>query len=96
MPLATKFWPYRPQRPPTVVGVYELGRANHVLYVGSGKIRARLRQHNTDSEKHFQQYRCHVTKDRRRAVQIERQQLKSFGTTAEELPKYNKEMPFPP
>ena len=96
MPLPTRFWPYRPHRPPDVVGVYELGRANHVLYVGAGIIRARVRAHARDDEMNFQQYRCVITNDRRRARQIERKMIFAYGKTDRELPPYNNEIPYPP
>jgi hypothetical protein len=96
MPLATRFWPYRPHRPPDLIGVYELGRANHVLYVGSGVIYARLRAHARNPDMQFQQYRCVVTSDRRRARQIERRELLSTKSRKGEMPIYNKEIPNPP
>jgi hypothetical protein len=96
MPLPTRFWPYQSARPPDLVGCYELGRGGYVLYVGSGRIRERVQCHARDQDKHFQQYRCLITNDRRRAKQIERQQLLTFGSTQDELPLYNSEIPHPP
>lgn len=95
MPLETRFWPYRPTRPPDVVGVYELGRAGHVLYVGAGRIRDRLQCHHRDDKKQFQQYRCVVTNDSRRAQQLERGALLVFKSRHGRLPKYNSEIPYP-
>lgn len=94
MPLETCWWAYRPSRPPRVVGVYELGRGNHTLYVGSGVIAHRLQAHANDDTKQFQQYRCLRTSDRRRAVTIERRELFAFQDTHGRLPKYNVEIPY--
>lgn len=94
MPLATRWRTYRPLRPPDVVGVYELGRGNHILYVGSGIIGQRLRQHLNNKKKEFQQYRCLTTRDRRRAVTIERREILAFRDTHDRLPKYNAEIPY--
>lgn len=79
-----------------MIGVYELGRADHVLYIGSGRICDRLRSHERCEEKHFHQYRCLVTNDRRRAIQIERRELHRFEQSNERLPLYNEEVPYPP
>lgn len=89
MPLSTRWYTFRPDRPPETVGVYELGRGNHVLYIGSGCIRSRLLAHSRTPEKQFQQYRCIQTYDRRRARQIERREQRTYLARHGALPRYN-------
>jgi hypothetical protein len=92
MPLATRFYSYEPARPPEKVGCYELAWTDTVVYIGMGKIAARLQAHHRDSEKTWHRYRCRVTSDRRRARQIEKRELKLFLERYNRLPKYNKQM----
>lgn len=96
MPLSTRFWSYQAERPPDQVGVYELCWADNITYIGSGKIQSRLRDHARDNEKHFHRYRCCITNDRRRAIQIERRELYEFKQQNNRLPAYNSEIPYPP
>jgi hypothetical protein len=90
VPLQTRFHRYEPDRPPTVVGVYELAWGDyHVVYIGSGSIRRRLRCHRRDDEKRFHSYRCIRVCDRRRARQIERREQRAFRDRNGRLPAYN-------
>jgi hypothetical protein len=90
MPLATRFWPYRPHRPPDAVGVYELGWQNGlIVYIGYGVVRDRVQSHNRDDKKRFSVYRCIITNDRRKARRIEMREQKIFRTRYGRLPTYN-------
>lgn len=89
MALSTPFVPYRPSKPPAVVGVYELGWSGAVVYVGMGSIRPRIRAHDRDPDKTFNQYRCLITNCRREARRIERRELERFRRRHGRLPKYN-------
>ncbi|WP_436907772.1 DUF7508 domain-containing protein [Halosimplex marinum] len=90
MPLQTRFHRFRPDRPSSVIGVYELAWGDDaIVYIGSGVIRDRLRTHARDPSKHFHSYRCIVTNDRRRARQIERREQRKFRDRKDRLPKYN-------
>jgi hypothetical protein len=89
MPLPTRFYPYRPERPPDAVGVYELAWGSTVVYIGMGKIARRLRAHNRDETKTWHRYRCLVINDRRRSGQIERRELRQFRREHGRLPRYN-------
>jgi hypothetical protein len=89
MPLQARFYPYEPGRPPDCVGCYELAWGTNIVYIGMGKIGRRLRVHRRDEEKSWNQYRCIVTNDRRRARQIERRELRKFRDRHDRLPKYN-------
>jgi len=90
MPLQTRFHKFDPERPPDVIGVYELAWAdNAIIYIGSGVIRNRICTHARDTSKFFHSYRCLVTHDRRRARQIERREQRKFRDRKDRLPKYN-------
>ncbi len=99
MPLQTRWYTFRPHRPPEVVGVYELGRGaptesgTAILYIGQGKIRDRLLAHARDDEKPaWQRYRAVRVCDRRRARQIERRELRRFRERHSRLPLYNHQL----
>jgi hypothetical protein len=92
MPLCSPFYAYAPGKGPSQVGVYELAWTNSVRYVGSGTIRRRLQAHDRDDEKSWRRYRCLVTNDRRRAVQIERREQRRFRRRHGALPKYNEQV----
>lgn len=92
MPLATRFYPYEPTRPPQKIGCYELAWGDAIVYIGMGKIAARLRSHQRDQSKTWHRYRCRITSDRRRARQIERRELRAFRAQHGRLPKYNSQL----
>lgn len=93
MPLSNPWTPWDPHKPPSVVGVYELGHMTfgeiYLVYIGSGVINQRIRAHSRDDEKRFEYYRCVCTYDRRRARQRERAEQRRFRDDQERLPTYN-------
>jgi hypothetical protein len=92
MPLQTRYYPFRPDRPPDKIGVYELAWSNHIVYIGMGRINDRLRAHSRDETKRWHRYRCLITSDRRRARQIEKRELRTFRDRHDRLPKYNHQL----
>jgi hypothetical protein len=91
MPLAARFYPYEPARPPEKVGCYEIAWTDKIVYIGMGRIAAQLQAHHRDPQKTSHRYRCRITSDRRRARQIENRELKSFAARHGRLPKYSKQ-----
>ena len=77
---------------PDEVGTYELGYNKNVINIGSGVIRERLH----DKDFNFTHVRLKITNSRRRALQIERRELKNYGEEKRDLPKYNHEIPDVP
>lgn len=92
MPLSTPFVTFRPDKPPELVGCYELGWSGAIVYVGMGCIRDRLLAHRRADDRRFNQYRCRVTNCRRRAGQIERRELRRIYERRGEMPKYNEQL----
>lgn len=82
----------RSERFPNQVGVYELAYNKNLINIGSGTIAERLAAKNFN----FTHYRYTITNSRTRARQIERRELKNYGSRERELPKYNSEIPDPP
>lgn len=77
------------------IGVYELWYAGSCVRIGSGRIQSRLRDHHYGNPS-FQQYRCRITNDKRKAIRKERQLLINYGDGERDLPKHNDEIPDPP
>lgn len=97
MPIAQPFAVYRPKKPPDRIGVYELGRpaptstGYKTVYVGSGRIAARLRTH-ARSDKQWCVYRVECTNSTRRARQRERVHQRRFRDREGRLPRYNEQV----
>jgi len=94
MPLSSPWYDWYPdETAPSVVGAYELAHITYgvprLVYVGQGRIRARIRAHARNDSKQFSRYRCLTTRSRRRAKQIERRELRQFCAERDRLPKYN-------
>lgn len=94
MPLSQPFTTWKPGKPPSNKGVYELGRPSPtesgyaVVYIGSGTIDARLRAHARTKD-NWCVYRCEVTTSTRRARQRERAEQRQFVARNGRLPHYN-------
>lgn len=99
MPLCFPFTTYdtRDTPGPDQIGVYELGwpgRTNSgykIVYVGSGRIRDRLRSHYY-SNKNWAVYRCEITNSTKRARERERREIRRFKRYNGRLPKYNSQI----
>lgn len=96
MPLAQGWATYRRGKPPDAEGVYELAYGGNLVYIGSGNIEGRIARHDDDPSMSFRKYRSKVTNNSRRAVQLERRELKNFQDNHGRLPKYNDRIPAPP
>lgn len=93
MPLSQGWTKYEAGAPPGQVGVYELSyNKQSVVYIGSGGIAGRLRQHAQDSNLTFTHYRCEITNSRRRARQRERAEQRQFERKKGRLPSHNKQV----
>lgn len=96
MPLSQPWTQWAPTKPPSVVGVYELGKMTfgeiRLVYVGSGVIERRIQSHVRDTRKHFEYYRCLRTYDRRRARQRERAEQRKVVDQRGRLPTYNSQI----
>lgn len=96
MPLSKRWAPYTNATIPDQVGVYELGYNKQLIYIGSGTIANRIASHDSDG-KPITHIRYEITNSRTRALQRERSELHSYGTSRRgDLPKYNTEIPAPP
>lgn len=99
VPLSFPFTTYDPPGTPgpDLIGVYELGwpaptdSGYAVVYIGSGRIRQRLQEHNR-SNKSWVAYRCEITNSTRRARQRERREQRRFRDFVGRLPKFNKQI----
>lgn len=96
MALCASFTGYDPPGTagPDRLGVYELGwpapteTGYAVVYIGSGRIRDRLRAH-FQSEKTWAVYRCEVTNSTKRARERERREQRRFLEDQGRLPRFN-------
>lgn len=89
MPLAKPWSTYSSLNIPNQIGVYELGWAKNIVYIGEGDIAKRIACHDAKEEVNFQQIRYEITNSKKRAEQRERAELRRFKQKNDQLPKHN-------
>lgn len=83
--------------PSWYIGTYEIGHqsSNKILYIGEGKLRARLLAHFPDGRRNEETvvgadaFRFLITNQKHIAVQNQNQHLRSFNEKYKKLPKFN-------
>ncbi|MCK4434006.1 excinuclease ABC subunit C [Candidatus Bathyarchaeota archaeon] len=73
-------------------GVYELGNSDDILYIGEGKVKARLMAHFSDGSDPIPGasfYRVEYTGSKDRAVQRQNAELASYKRKHGKYPRFN-------